>query len=272
MNLLRQIDDAVSAIRRRSKAVPEVGIILGTGLGALAGRIDDEAVIPYAEVPGFVEPTVAAHAGRLHVGRLGGKCVIAMEGRFHLYEGYTPDEITFPVRLMRALGAGTLVVSNAAGGLNPEFVQGDLMLITDHINLLGDNPLIGPNDDELGPRYPDMSQPYNRRLITLAEAVALEKGIRVVRGVLAAMTGPSLETAAEYRFLRIIGADAIGMSTIPEVIVAVHAGMKVLGISCITDSCLPESLKPVDIERIVAVALEAEPRLTDLMAAVVERC
>jgi purine-nucleoside phosphorylase len=269
--LTARIDEAVATIRARTAHRPEIGIVLGTGLGGLAQRIEVEAQLEYSEIPHFPLSTVESHSGRLLFGWLGGKPVVAMEGRFHRYEGYTLQQVGFPVRVLRALGAHTLVVSNACGGMNPLWQPGDLMLIADHINLLGDNPLVGPNDDALGPRFPDMSAPYTPALQALAAEVALEERIPLRRGVYAAVAGPSLETRAEYRMLRIAGADVVGMSTVPEVIVAVHGGMRVLGISIITDACLPDALEPVDIRRIIATAGEAEPRLTRLIERVIER-
>jgi purine-nucleoside phosphorylase len=215
--------------------------------------------------------TVESHTGRLLCGTLGNKTVIAMQGRFHRYEGYSLRKVTFPVRVMRALGADSLIVSNACGGLNPLWSAGDLMLIADHINLLGDSPLIGPNDDRLGPRFPDLSAPYDSALRDVARRVAAEKGITLREGVYVAVTGPNLETRAEYRFLRAIGADVVGMSTVPEVVVAIHAGMRVLGLSIITDMCLPDALEPATVERIIAVANRAEPQLTALVRGVLER-
>jgi purine-nucleoside phosphorylase len=272
--LQTQIREAVDFIRSRTMMKPDVGIILGTGLGGLAKEIRKHTVIDYEEIPHFPVSTVESHHGKLIFGALAGKKVVAMQGRFHFYEGYTMRQITFPVRVMGAkggLGVKTLLISNAAGALNPLFRRGDVMVIVDHINLLGDNPLIGPNDDELGPRFPDMSEAYNRKLIALAEDVALDQKIRVQKGVYVAMTGPNLETAAEYRFLRIIGADAVGMSTIPETIVANHMGMKVLGISIITDECFPDALRPTNVEEIIAIANKTEPKLTRIMKEVVRR-
>lgn len=269
--LKETVDTAVNAIRAKSKLVPEVGIILGTGLGAVAKKIKKDAEIPYESIPSFPRATVKGHAGNLILGTLAGKPIVAMEGRFHRYEGYTLQEITLPVRVMKALGAKSLVVSNACGCLNPQWKKGDLILIEDHINLMGDNPLIGPNDDSLGPRYPDMIEPYAQEYLAAAEAICLEEGIRAHRGVYAAMTGPCLETRAEYRYLRIIGADAIGMSTVPEVIVAVHAGLKAFGVGILTDVCLPDALQPVNISEIIAVANEAEPHLSRLIEKLVER-
>ncbi len=269
--LLNQISTALSTIRTRTDLVPEAGIIIGTGLGEIAGAIDVVERIPYGDIPGFVVPTVESHAGELIFGSLGGKNVVAMSGRFHYYEGHSMAEITFPVRVMRALGAGTLLVSNACGGMNPLYRRGDIMLMDDHINLIGDNPLIGPNWEELGPRFPDMSEPYSYELLEIAEQAALDLKIRVHRGVYVAVAGPNLETRAEYRFLRSIGADVVGMSTVPEVIVARHAGMRVFGISIITDECFPDALQPVSIPEIIAAAAEAEPKATAIMVEVVKR-
>jgi purine-nucleoside phosphorylase len=262
---------AVSAVRERTDAPADAAVILGTGLGRLADEMALAAAIPYHDIPGFPVPTVETHAGRLLFGRLGGKAVVAMQGRFHRYEGYTLQQVTFPVRVLRALGARILVVSNACGGMHPLWNPGDLVLIADHINLLGDNPLIGPNDDSLGPRFPDMSAAYDPDLRALARDVARDLRITLREGVYVAVTGPNLETAAEYRFLRGIGADVVGMSTVPEVIVAVHGGMRVLGVSIITDRCLPDALEPADIRKIIATAAAAEPDLTRLITAVLER-
>ncbi len=264
------LQESVDAVRSHTDFEPDVAVILGTGLGRLAEDIDAEASIPYPELR-FPVPTVETHSGRLILGMLGGKRVVAMQGRLHRYEGYDMREITFPVRVMRMLGAGTLVASNACGAMNPLWSPGDLMIIDDHINLLGDNPLIGPNLDELGPRFPDMSEPYDVELQELAETIALDLGIPVRRGVFVAVTGPNLETRAEYRMLRTMGADVVGMSTVPEVIAARHMGMKVLGISIITDMGLPDALEPVDVPEIIRIAGEAEPSLTRLVEGVLER-
>jgi purine-nucleoside phosphorylase len=250
---------------------PRVGIVLGTGLGALAREIQAEAAIPYPEIPYFPHSTVESHTGQLVCGQLAGHAVMAMEGRFHLYEGYSPWQVTFPIRVMKELGCRLLIVSNAAGGLNPLYDQGDLVVLEDHINLMGLNPLIGPNDDRLGPRFPDLIEPYDRRLQKLALEVALQSNIVARRGVYVAVVGPNLETRAEYRFLRGIGADLVGMSTVPEVLVAVHAGLKVLGFSIVTDLCLPDALRPVRIEEIIAVANAAESKLRTIVRGVLER-
>jgi purine-nucleoside phosphorylase len=265
------VQEATQYVRSRWNGAPRVGLVLGTGLGALAREIEAESIIPYPELPHFPKSTVESHKGQLVCGKLAGHKVIAMEGRFHLYEGYSPWQVTFPIRVMKELGCELLIVSNAAGGLNPHYDKGDLVVIEDHINLLGLNPLVGPNDDRLGPRFPDMIEPYTRSLQNLAHQVALEKNLVARRGVYVAVLGPNLETRAEYRFLRTIGADVVGMSTVPEVLVAVHAGMKVLGFSIITDMCLPDALKPVSIEEIIAVANEAEVKLRTIVTGVLER-
>jgi purine-nucleoside phosphorylase len=269
--LYDQIQEAAAAIRARWKKTPRVGIILGTGLGALAQDIACDVGIPYEDIPHFPHSTVESHAGRLVCGTLGGRPVVAMEGRFHFYEGYTLQQVTFPVRVMKALGCDTLIVSNACGGMNPQFAKGDIMVIEDHINLLGANPLIGPNDDRLGDRFPDMCNAYDRELLALARQIATEEQISVQQGVYVAVPGPNLETRAEYRFLRIIGADVVGMSTVPEVIVAVHSKMRSLGFSAVTDMCLPDALEPVSLHEILAVAAEAEKKLRVLVRRVVER-
>jgi purine-nucleoside phosphorylase len=259
------------AVRTHWDGTPRVGIVLGTGLGALAEEIDAEAAISYPEIPHFPRSTVESHKGQFVCGRLAGQIVVAMEGRFHLYEGYTAAQVTFPIRVMKELGCRFLFVSNAAGGLNPFYEKGDLMVIDDHINLLGLNPLIGQNDERLGPRFPDLIEPYDRGLQQLALQAALEESIVARRGVYVAVTGPNLETRAEYRFLRGIGADVVGMSTIPEVLVAVHAGMRVLGFSIVTDMCLPDALAPVSIEEIITVARGAEGKLRTIVQRVLER-
>jgi purine-nucleoside phosphorylase len=265
------IEAAAAVVRARFTRTPAAALVLGTGLGALAREIVVEAAIDYRDIPGFPLSTVESHAGRLLCGTLGGKPVVAMQGRFHRYEGYTLQQVTFPVRVLRALGATTLIVSNACGGMHPLWAAGDLMLIADHLNLLGDNPLIGPNDARLGPRFPDMSMPYDAALRAIAREVALAGGITLREGVYAAVAGPNLETRAEYRMLRWSGADVVGMSTVPEVIVAIHAGMRVLGLSIITDMCLPDALEPASFEKIIGVANDAEPRLTAVVRGVLER-
>lgn len=269
--LYDRVQTAAGTIRTRARLTPEVGIVLGTGLGGLAREIAVEAEVPYEEIPGFPLSTVETHAGKLLLGRLGGRPIVAMQGRFHRYEGYDLQQITFPVRVLHALGAGTLVVSNACGGMNPLWGPGDLVLLSDHINLLGDNPLVGPNDERLGLRFPDMSAPYDPELRALARSAALELGITLREGVYVAVPGPNLETRAEYRMLRAIGADVVGMSTVPEVIVAAHEGMRTIGISIITDQCLPDALEPADLGRIIATAGKAEPSLTRLITTLVER-
>ena len=268
---LEIVHEAADVVRARWSATPVAGIILGTGLGGLAREIDVAARVEYGDIPGFPLSTVESHAGRLLCGTLGGKPVVAMQGRFHRYEGYSLQQVTFPVRVLRALGAETLIVSNACGGMREEWAPGDLMLIADHINLLGDNPLVGPNDDRLGPRFPDMSAPYDAELREIAREVAASQGTVLREGVYVAVTEPNLETRAEYRMLRGIGADVVGMSTVPEVIVAVHGGMRVLGVSIITDQCIPETLVPAELATIIATAARAEPRLTALVRGVMER-
>ena len=267
--LFDQVREAAAAIRAKWAGTPSVGIILGTGLGKLTEDITAEAVFPYETIPHMPRSTAPGHAGQLVCGTLGGKTVVAMEGRFHLYEGYTPQQVTFPVRVMKALGCDVLIVSNACGGMNPQFGKGDLMLIEDHINLLGDNPLIGPNDDRLGDRFPDMCYPYDRELLALGRRVARDEKLVCHQGVFVAVSGPNLETRAEYRFLRAIGADVVGMSTVPEVIVGVHAKMRILGVSVVTDVCLPDALEPVSIPDIIATANSAEKNLRLLVRRVV---
>lgn len=264
-------NEATSFIQEETDFQPEYLLILGTGLGQLADEIEIHHSISYSDIPHFPVSTVESHAGSLHFGELGGKKVAAMQGRFHYYEGYSMQEIAFPVRVAKALGAQTLIVSNACGGLNPDYRRGDIMLIKDHINFLGDNPLIGPNDDELGPRFPDMSEPYTERLLEIAENVALENAIKMHQGVYISVAGPMLETKAEYRYMRQLGADVVGMSTVPEVIAAVHMGMDVLGISVITDECFPDALEPVNIEDVLAAAAMAEPKMTQVIISVLER-
>jgi purine-nucleoside phosphorylase len=266
-----QIREAAAYVKSKTTLVPEVGIILGTGLGDFAGALQAEVVIPYEEIPHFPHSTVESHAGELHLGMLAGRPVVVMKGRVHYYEGYSMRQVSFPTRVLKALGCGTLVITNACGGMNPNMPPGTIVVTTDHINLMGDNPLIGPNDDELGPRFPDMSEPYSRALVTLAEKVALELKIPLQRGVFVGVAGPNLETAAEYRFLRWIGADVVGMSLVPENIVAVHGGQRVLSFNVVTDACLPDALHSVDIAAVLAVAGRTAPALQRLVTEVVRR-
>lgn len=268
LELYDQIQEAVATVRDQWSVTPHAGLILGTGLGSLVEKIQIEASIDYDAIPNFPRSTALSHRGRLVCGRLGDLPVMAMEGRFHMYEGYSLKQITLPVRVMRAMGAQLLVVSNACGGLNPYYRCGDVMLIDDQINLMGDNPLIGINDDRLGPRFPDMSEPYDHALIERAMEFARGENIHVHRGVFVAVSGPNLETRAEYRFLRNIGADVVGMSTVPETIVAVHSGMRTIGFSVITDMCFPDSLEAANVDEIIKVAKDAEPTLTSLVMGV----
>jgi purine-nucleoside phosphorylase len=270
-DLISKIKETLLVIRNKTKDDYSVGIILGTGLGGLVKEIQVEFELDYGSLPHFPLSTVESHKGKLIFGNIGNKKVVAMQGRFHYYEGYSMQQITYPVRVMKFLGVKTLLVSNACGGMNPLYKKGDIMLMVDHINLLGDNPLIGKNEDDLGPRFPDMSEPYSYALINIAENVALENKIKVQKGVYVAVPGPNLETRAEYRFLRAVGADVVGMSTIPENIVANHMSMKVLGLSIVTDECFPDALKPANVAEIIAVAIEAEPRMTLIMKEVIKR-
>ena len=269
--LIPKINETVNVIRKKVAGDFPVGIILGTGLGGLVKEIKVEYQFDYGELPHFPLSTVESHNGKLIFGTIGDKKVVAMQGRFHYYEGYSMQQITYPVRVMKFLGVKILLVSNACGGMNPQFSRGDIMIMTDHINFLGDNPLIGKNEDELGPRFPDMSEPYSNDLIKIAENAALENKVKVQKGIYIAVPGPNLETKAEYRFLRATGADVVGMSTVPENIVANHMGMKVLGISIITDECFPDSLKPVNVDEIIATAMEAEPKMTLIMKEVINK-
>ena len=269
--LISNINETLEVIRKFTTEKYPIGIILGTGLGGLVKDIEVKHQINYEVLPHFPISTVESHHGKLIFGTINGKNVVAMQGRFHFYEGYTMQQITYPVRVMKFLGVETLLVSNACGGMNPQYRKGDVMIMVDHINMLGDNPLIGKNEDELGPRFPDMSEPYNYELIELAEKIALENNIKVQKGVYVAVPGPNLETRAEYRFLRATGADVVGMSTIPENIVANHMGMKVLGISIVTDECFPDTLKPVNVEEIIATAMQAEPKMTLIMKELIKR-
>jgi purine-nucleoside phosphorylase len=258
---------ATAYLRERSDFEPEFGLILGTGLGGFADEIQTELSIPFEEIPGFVKSTALSHAGNLLLGTLSGRRVMAMQGRVHYYEGYTMQEITLPVRVMKAMGCHSLIMSNAVGGMNPQMAPGDIMVVTDHISLMGDNPLIGPNDDELGPRFPDMSQPYDRAYIETLLDCALEMKLRVHTGVYVAVSGPNLETAAEYRMLRLLGADTVGMSMVPENLVARHGSLRVLGLNVITDACFPDALEEANVDEIIRIAGETEPRLRRLVDA-----
>jgi purine-nucleoside phosphorylase len=266
-----RIREAAAVVRARTTLKPELGVILGTGLGDLTRTLEGATAVPFGDIPHFPQSTVESHAGELHVGRLAGRPVAVMKGRVHYYEGYSMQQVAFPVRVLRELGCRTLVVTNAVGGMNPDMPAGTIVVTTDHINLMGDNPLIGPNDDELGPRFPDMSEPYTRKLVALAEKVALELKQPLQRAVFVGVPGPNLETAAEYRFLRAAGADVVGMSLVPETIVAVHGGMKVLAFNVVTDACLPDALHPVDLATVLAVAGRTAPALTKLVTEVVRR-
>jgi purine-nucleoside phosphorylase len=270
LELFGQIEEAVAKVRGVWDKKPHAGIILGTGLGNFAERIEVEATLDYADIPHFPVSTATSHRGRFVFGTLRGLPVMVMEGRFHLYEGYPLKKITLPVRVMKALGAELLIVSQAVGGMNPYYKPGDVMLIDDHINLLGDNPLVGVNDDRLGPRFPDMSRPYDFELLDKGQEIARKADFVVHRGVSVAVLGPCLETRAEYRFLRGIGADVVGMSTVPEAIVAVHAGMRVFGMAVITDMCLPDALEVADVQHIIATANSAEPKLRTLVEGILD--
>lgn len=266
-----QVQAAVSVIQSRWSGTPRAGMILGTGLGGLAEQIDQQATIPYGEIPGFPVSTAPGHAGRLVCGTLRGVPIVAMEGRFHYYEGYSLAQVTFPVRVMKALGASLLIATNAAGGMNPQLDLGGLVLIEDHINLLPDNPLRGVNDDRLGPRWPDLCAPYTRKLIEITRQAALSLGIHVQKGVFVAVSGPNLETRAEYRMLKAMGADVVGMSTVPEVLVAVHSSMEVLAFSVVTDLCLPDHLEPVEIQKILDNAAVGGSKLARLIPEVLQQ-
>ncbi|MFH1144548.1 MAG: purine-nucleoside phosphorylase [Candidatus Eisenbacteria bacterium] len=260
---------AADFLRRRGVAQPKTGLILGSGLDHLAEQVESPLVVPYGEIPHFPVSTVAHHPGQLVCGSFAGQNVLAMKGRVHYYEGYSMEEVVFPVRVMKALGVEILVLTSAVGGLHPLYREGDLVVVVDHINLMGDNPLIGPNDDSLGPRFPDMSEPYDRVLIELAVGAGLHEGLTLYRGVLVGVAGPNLETRAEYRFLRMIGADIVGMSMVPENLAAVHAGLRVLGLGVVTDMCLPDALRPADIGRILETSAQAQPKLNRVVERVV---
>jgi len=266
--IYEQVDETAAVIRAKWNERPHVGIILGTGLGRFVDDVDVEATLDYQEIPQFPRSTVVSHRGRLVCGRLAGLPVMAMEGRFHLYEGYTSEQITLPVRVMKEMGASLLIVTQAAGAMNPHFSLGDLMITEDHINLMGANPLIGINDDRLGPRFPDMSRPYDPQLVDVGLQIARREDIVAHKGVVVAVSGPNLETRAEYRFLRMIGADVVSMSTVPEVIVAAHCGLRVFAVAVVTDMCLPDALEPVDLEKLIATAEGAEPKLRKLIRGV----
>lgn len=270
MNVIQLIQEAKEFIASKTSQQSQVGLILGSGLGDLADKVENKVVIKYDEIPHFPVSTVEGHAGQLVMGTLAGKQVIAMQGRFHFYEGYNQQDVTFPVRVMKALGVETVIVTNAAGGMNSGFKAGDLMIITDHINMTGSNPLIGPNFGELGPRFPDMSTAYTPELVELAKRVASEQGITVQQGVYAGISGPTYMTPAELIMLRKVGGDAIGMSTVPEVIVARHAGMKVLGMSCITDMAIGEELEPLTHEQVVEVANRTKPIFMNLVQGILK--
>ncbi len=270
-NLKNKIEETIEVIKTYTSDSYPIGIVLGTGLGGLVKELQIEHTIDYSDLPHFPVSTVESHSGKLLFGKLERKNVVVMQGRFHFYEGYTMQQITYPIRVMKFLGVETLLISNACGGMNPIYRKGDLMVMIDHINFLGDNPLIGRNADEMGPRFPDMSEPYSLELIAIAEDVALENKIKLHKGVYAAVPGPNLETKAEYRFLRAAGADVVGMSTVPENIVANHMGIRVLGFSIITDECFPDSLKPVSLEEVIAAAMSAEPKMTLVMKETIKR-
>lgn len=269
--LSAKLQETVRVLRAKGVGTPKVGIILGTGLGGLLKEVRQTATIPYPELPHMPRSTAPTHRGELVYGTIGGAGVAIMDGRFHVYEGYTAREVAYPVWVLKALGVETLLISNVAGGLNPEFRLGDLMVVTDHINLQGTSPLVGPNDDTVGLRFPDMIEPYNAKLADLALSVGREHKLPMRRGVYVGVLGPQLETKAEYTWLRSMGADAVGMSTVPEVIAAVHCGLKVLTVSLVSDLCIPETLKPANIEEIIAVANRADPLLTTLFTQVIQR-
>jgi purine-nucleoside phosphorylase len=270
LELYEQIEQAAATITQVWREKPHAGIILGTGLGHLVDQVEVAAALDYQSIPHFPKSTAVSHRGRLVMGTLEGVPVLAMEGRFHQYEGYPLKQITLPVRVMKRLGAKLLVVSQAVGGMNPYYLPGDVMIIDDHINLMGDNPLVGVNDDRLGPRFPDMSRPYDPELIAKGLEIARQRNFVAHRGVTVAVTGPNLETRAEYRFLRGIGADVVGMSTVPEAIVAVHCGLRTFGLSVVTDMCLPDALEPANVEKIIAIANAAEPKLRALVCGVLK--
>jgi len=269
--MLNQFNESVDFIKSKIKGEPTIGIILGTGLGALVNEIEVSLEIPYNEIPNFPVSTVESHSGKLIFGQLGGKFVVAMQGRFHYYEGYDFQKVTFPVRVMKLLGIQKLFVSNASGGVNPDFIVGEIMILNDHINFFPGNPLIGKNIDELGPRFPDMSEPYCPEMIQIAKEIAKENDIRIAEGTYLGLTGPTLETPAEYRFVRTIGADAVGMSTVPEVIVARHMEIPVFAISIITDLGVPGKIKKVSLAEVIEVASRQEPKMTLILKELIAR-
>lgn len=269
--MLEKIKEAVAYLSNQTQVVPEIGIILGTGLGGLVNEIEVLDEVSYDRIPHFPVSTVESHSGKLIFGKLGGKQVVAMQGRFHYYEGYDLQQVTFPVRVMKLLGIKQLIVSNASGGVNPDFQVGEVMIINDHIDFFPSNPLVGKNIDELGPRFPDMSEPYDPNMINIALAIAKEKGFRVSTGVYLGLTGPSLETPAEYRMVRVMGADAVGMSTVPEIIVARHMEIPCFAISIITDLGVPGKIKKVSVEDVIAVASKQEPIMTEIIKELVTR-
>lgn len=267
----KKIVETTEYIHRHFNEQPAVGIVLGTGLGGLVKEMDVKCTLEYKDIPNFPVSTVESHSGKLIFGKLGGKTVVAMQGRFHFYEGYSLEQVTFPIRVMKMLGVKRLLVSNASGGVNPDFEVGEIMFVNDHINLFPSNPLIGKNMDELGPRFPDMSEPYDKKMLKLAHEIARENNIKVAEGVYAGLTGPSLETPAEYKYIRTIGADTVGMSTVPEVIVARHMDIPVFAVSIITDLGVPGKIKKINVAEIIAVANRQEPKMTIIMKELVAR-
>ncbi|MEN6624648.1 MAG: purine-nucleoside phosphorylase [Candidatus Sumerlaeia bacterium] len=268
---IAQIREAADFVRSLNAPAPRVGIICGTGMGALANKVADPTIVSYVRIPHFPLSTVESHHGNLVLGRLAGQPVMVMQGRFHFYEGYTMKQVTFPVRVMQELGVKELIIMNAVGSMNPLIKRGSLVLVDDHINMMGDNPLLGTNHDGLGPRFPDMSCPYDKPMRAIAREVAMEAGIDLKEGVLVAVQGPNLETRAEYRMFKAMGADIVSMSTVPEVLVAVHAGIRTIAISTVTDECLPDCLEPAQIDEIIKTACAAEGRLEKLITGILSR-